>query len=103
MRRLTGGLALAVILAALACGASGQAPPAPAPPAQAAPALTREQTLALENTRLKITMLQMQIQTLTGELLRQKAAIEAAHPGWSLNLDTLTLEKAPAPAKEPGP
>jgi len=102
MRRLTIGAALMILAGILACGSSGPQGATPAPAKLAAtastpPVLTTEERLTLENARLKVTLVQIQLQQLVADLQRQAAAIEAAHPGWSVNLDTLALApKAPS-------
>jgi hypothetical protein len=98
------GVLLLILAGVVACGAGGPqgAMSAPAKPAATVPpVLTTEERLSLENARLKVTLVQIQLQQLVAELQRQAAAIEAAHPGWSVNLDTLALVKV-EPTKKDG-
>lgn len=101
MRRL-GLVVLVGVLAMTACGhVAGQAPvkPAGVTATDQAPTLTTEQRLGLENTVLRMRLLQQELQALGVALGQQVQAIEAAHPGWTVDLQAGQLVKKPAVAK----
>ncbi len=101
MRRL-GLVVLVGVLAMTACGqVAGQAPvkPAGVTATGQAPTLTAEQRLGLENTVLRMRLLQQELQALGVALGQQVQAIEAAHPGWTVDLASGLLVKKPAVAK----
>ncbi len=101
----------AAVLAVLFSGgfvAVAQEAKAPAPAAVTAPSFTEVQALKLQNYQLQFQNIQSQM-TLLQQAARQVgterealiAEIEHAHPGWTVNRETLAFEpvKAATPKK----
>jgi hypothetical protein len=63
---------------------------------------TREQLHAamVERDACRVQVTPIRAEVLKSERAKLKAAIEAAHPGWELNLDTNRLTKKPETPKE---
>lgn len=78
----------------LLCGAvAGSAQDKPAPPSDPTPVLTTEVRQDFQIRLLEIQNTRLQLERLLLLLEKQKAAVEATHPGYELKIESLTFVK----------